>query len=128
MDSRAEDPQIGEDEKDIELVKDHIRKLIATGFLELSTEQGSFILTARNVKIPNRADEYKTAQESFKNNDWESVNEILIIDLFERVVEDGKDVFRAVGWHDYRISRKSDGVVANGNRGYDAAYTFSRNR
>ena len=117
MDSRAEDPQIGEDEKDIELVKDRIRKLIATGFLELSTEQGSFILTARNVKIPNRADEYKTAQESFKNNDWESVNEILIIDLFERVVEDGKDVFRAVGWHDYRISRKSDGVVANGNRG-----------
>ena len=87
MDSRAEDPQIGEDEKDIELVKDHIRKLIATGFLELSTEQGSFILTARNVKIPNRADEYKTAQESFKNNDWASVNEILIIDLFERVVE-----------------------------------------
>ena len=28
MDSRAEDPQIAEDEKDIELVKDHIIKLL----------------------------------------------------------------------------------------------------
>lgn len=117
MDSQAEDPQIGEEERDIQFVKDRIRQLIETGHLKLVTDQGEFFLTARNAKIPNRADEYKTAKESFKSNDWESVNEILILDLFERVVEDGVETFKPAGWNDYRISRKSDGVVANGNRG-----------
>ncbi len=117
MDSITEDPQIGEDEKEIQIVKDRIRQLIETGCLKLNTEQGEFFLTARNVKIPNRPDEYKSAQEAFGSSDWVSVNEILIIDLLERSLDGEQPVFKPVGWSDYRISRKSDGVVANGNRG-----------
>lgn len=121
MDQTTElSPEIKSTEVDQMEVNKWIKELLEKGYQRVQSPQQAanknFILTARRAKTEGYAGGV-TKKTVFFHSDWNGVNEVFVLDIFEEIASGDSLTYKPVGHRDYRIARLADGVIAGGNRG-----------